>query len=381
MGRGAGAVYDGVMRVQHLHPWDVTPAEAMRLQLELAPRVVRRGDVPERAVRLVAGADCAFDRQLNRGVAAVTVLAYPALDAVTTVSAESPVTFPYVPGLLSFRETPLLLAAFERLDVTPDLVMIDGHGVAHPRRFGYASHAGLLLDVPTIGVAKSRLVGQHGPVGDYAGARADLVHDGEVIGSVLRTRPRMRPLYVSIGHRISLAAAERWVLNCARRYRIPEPTRLADAAAAAAKRRMLDATFEAVIEQRAGERGRWEWEPDSGEVVFRHDMPPMPLHYGCATSIINPADNEMLDVMVVDPRAYERGQRLHVRVVDVLRRKDGDDKLLAIPVDAAWPPERRLREARDRAWEWFVRMEKPVTHWGGEEDAIGVVVECRRAME
>lgn len=367
------------MRVQHLHSWDLSPREAMRLQVELAPRVVRRGELPERSVRLIAGADCAFDRPLGRGVAAVVVLAYPALAPLSTVSVESPVTFPYVPGLLSFRETPLLLAAFERLDVTPDLVMIDGHGIAHPRRFGYASHAGLLLDVPVIGVAKSRLVGEHGPVADYAGARTDLRHEGEVVGSVLRTRPRMRPLYVSVGHRIALAAAERWVMNCARRYRIPEPTRLADVAASAAKRRMLDATLEVVIEQRAGERGRWEWEPDAGEVVLRHDLPPMPHHYGCSTCIINPADGELLDVIVVDAREYERGQRTHVRVVDVLRRTDGDDKLLAIPVDVAWPPERRLAEARDRIWEWFVRMEKPVTHWGGEDDALAVISACRSA--
>lgn len=205
------------------------------MQRELAHRVTRRGAMPERAVRLVAGCDVAFDNARHTALAALVVLAYPSLEEVERVTFESPITFPYVPGLLSFREVPALLPAFEQLRRSPDLLMVDGHGYAHPRRFGLACHLGLLLDLPAIGVAKSRFIGEHGPVGAERGARADLVDDGEVIGSLLRTREGVKPLYVSVGHRISLVAAERWVLRCARGYRLPEPTRRADALSRAAK--------------------------------------------------------------------------------------------------------------------------------------------------
>ncbi len=224
------------MRVQQLHDWSLTPRDAMRLQRELAARVVARGDPPESAVRFVAGCDVAFEKARDRAVGAVVVLRYPELEVVERVVAEAPIAFPYVPGLLSFRETPLLVQAFERLEHTPDLVMVDGHGYAHPRRFGIACHIGLLLGVPTIGVAKSRLVGEEGVVAAARGSRADLTDAGEVIGTLLRTRDGVRPLYVSVGHEIALDAAERWVLRCARGYRLPEPTRLADRLAGEAKR-------------------------------------------------------------------------------------------------------------------------------------------------
>jgi deoxyribonuclease V len=369
------------VKVAPLHPWDVTPGEAMALQRELASRVVRRGSPPERWVRLVAGADCAFDRPNGRAVGAVAVLTWPSLEVVEEVTVEAPVTFPYVPGLLSFRETPVLLAAFERLRSAPDLLMVDGHGYAHPRRFGYACHLGLLLDIPTIGVAKSRLIGEQGTVAGPRGSRADLTHEGEVIGSLLRTREGVWPVYVSVGHRISLQAAEAWALRCATRYRVPEPTRLADRLAGAAKRRMLEATLEAVIEQRAGEERRWEWEQDRDEVVFRHELEPMPAHYGCSVEIMNAADGELLDVMLLDSRPYERGQRTVVRVIDVLRRTDGDDKLLALPVDRAWPAAQAIERARKEIWAWYVAHEKPVTRWGGEEDALRVIKECAGARE
>src|SRR5438067_4740174 len=208
-----------------LHPWDLTPREAATLQSQLASRVVREGDPPESAVRFVAGCDCAFDKPNRRAVAAVIVLAYPSLDVVEQVSVETAVTFPYVPGLLSFRETPPLLQAFERLQQRPDLLMVDGHGYAHPRRFGYACHLGLLLDLPAIGVAQSRLIGEAGTVAGPRGSRADLVDAGDLIGSMLRTRQGVRSIFVSIGHRISLESAERWVLRCATKYRVPGPTR------------------------------------------------------------------------------------------------------------------------------------------------------------
>ena len=229
------------MRVQQLHDWNLTPRDAMRLQRELAARVVARGDPPESAVRFVAGCDVAFEKTRDRAVGAVVVLGYPEMEVVERVVIESPIAFPYVPGLLSFRETPLLVQAFERVERAPDLVMVDGHGYAHPRRFGIACHIGVLLGVPTIGVAKSRLVGEEGVVAAPRGSRADLVDAGEVIGSLLRTRDGVRPLYVSIGHEIALEAAERWVLRCARGYRLPEPTRLADQLAGEAKRGGVEA--------------------------------------------------------------------------------------------------------------------------------------------
>lgn len=217
------------MRLRELHPWDVTPKEAVAIQRELASLVVRRGRPAH--IGRIAGVDCAIDRRAARGRGAVVVLAYPELAVVEAAVAEAPLTFPYVPGLLSFREVPILRRAFERISGRIDLLLVDGQGYAHPRRFGLACHLGLLLDVPTIGVAKSRLIGEHAPPAEARGSRADLVDAGEVIGSVLRTRSGVKPVFVSVGHRISLAQAEAWVLRCARRFRLPEPTRLADQAA------------------------------------------------------------------------------------------------------------------------------------------------------
>jgi deoxyribonuclease V len=371
---------ESAMDIQHLHIWDLSPAEAMALQRELASRVVTSGDPADDDVRLVGGSDVAFDKPNGRGVGAVVVLAYPTLDVVEQVVVEEPVRFPYVPGLLSFRETPVLLAAFERLSCAPDLLMVDGHGRAHPRRFGYASHLGLLLGIPTIGVAKSRLVGEQGTVAGPRGSRADLVDDGEVIGSLLRTRQGVRSIYVSIGSNIALAAAERWVLACARGYRLPEPTRLADRLAGVAKRRMLGLTLDVVIEQRAGEPGRWEWVPEDRAIVFRHDLPPMVTHYGCSTHLVNPADGDLLDVMVVDARPRERAEQMTVRVIDVLERSDGDHKLLALPVEDASTEAMSavsLDDVRERIWRWYVEQEKPVVRWGGEDRALAAIDECR----
>jgi deoxyribonuclease V len=344
----------------------------MALQRDLASQVIRDGDLAESDVRIIAGCDVAFDKPNRRAVAAIVLLAYPSLDEIERVTVESAVTFPYVPGLLSFRETPILLDAFERLRETPDLLMVDGHGYAHPRRFGYACHLGLLVDLPTIGVAKSRLIGSAGTVAGPRGSRSDLVDDEEVIGAMLRTRQGVRSIYVSVGHRIGLASAEAWTLRCATSYRVPEPTRRADRAAGEAKRRMLDATLEIIVEQRAGEQGRWEWAPEDGEVVFRHRLDPMPTHYGCSVDIINPADNELLDVMLVDHEARARGERLAVRIVDVLERADGDDKLLAVPLH----DRPALEGVRDRIWSWYVAHDKPVVRWGGEDAAISLIRAC-----
>ena len=220
------------MRVERLHEWDVTPAEAIALQKELAPRVVREGDPGD--VRLVAAADLAFvdrrwPRQPTRGRAAVVLMRYPELDVIEEQVVEGEVSFPYVPGLLSFREAPLLAKAFERLQGAPDLLLIDGQGYAHPRRFGIASHLGLMANLPTIGCAKSRLCGEHAEPGPRRGSKAELRDGGEVIGAVLRTRAGVKPLYISVGHKIGLEAAVQWALRLAPRFRLPEPIRVADA--------------------------------------------------------------------------------------------------------------------------------------------------------
>jgi inorganic pyrophosphatase len=194
----------------------------------------------------------------------------------------------------------------------------------------------------------------------------------------------VRPIYVSIGHRIGLEAAERWVLACARGLRVPVPTRLADALSRSAKQRMIDATLSIVIEQRAGEPGRWEWVAADDAVVFRHDLPPMPTHYGCSVDLMNDADGEWLDVMLLDERPYERNEKLDVRVVDVLERRDGDHKLLALPLDA--PPFaahtlRRTARARQHAWAWYAARRKPITRWGGEDAALALIAECRARIQ
>ena len=371
------------MHVEPLHSWDLTPTEAIALQRELAGRIITNGDLADGDVRFIAGSDAAFDKPNGRAVGAIVVLAYPSLEMVEEVVVEERVTFPYVPGLLSFRETPVLLSAFERLQVTPDLLMVDGHGRAHPRRFGFASHLGLLLDIPTIGVAKSRLIGEQGTVAGPPGSRADLTDGGEVIGSMLRTRQGVRSVYLSVGHKISLAAAERWAMACSAGYRVPEPTRRADRLAGIAKRRMLDATLDIVIEQRAGEPGRWEWVAEDREVVYQHEFPPMPTHYGCSVDLMNAADGELLDVMLIDDGPRERGEHMIARVIDVLERKDGDDKLLALPVEDASTSSMAMRDldaVRDVIWRWCVDLGKPVVRWGGEDAAIALIAACREAV-
>jgi deoxyribonuclease V len=205
----------------------------MTMQRELAELVSTSDEVSD--VRFVAGVDISVGNA--RGVAwgAVAVLNYPELKLVETQTAEQAIEFPYIPGLLSFRESPVILAACEKLTNIPDLILVDGQGIAHPRRLGLASHLGLLWDRPTIGCAKSRLCGEHRPVETEPGRFSDLLHREEVIGAVLRTRANSKPLYISVGHKISLEAAIRWVLRCCRGHRLPEPTRLAHLAAVSFK--------------------------------------------------------------------------------------------------------------------------------------------------
>jgi deoxyribonuclease V len=183
-------------------------------------------------VRRVAGIDVALPGDEAR--AAVVVDSYPELAPVETALADQPLTFPYVPGLLSFREAPAVVAALRQIRNPPDLVVVDGQGIAHPRRLGIASHIGLILDLPTIGCAKSLLVGRHEPVGDERGAWQPIYHDGEVIGAAIRTRPGAKPVYASIGNRIGFDAMVHWVLELSRGYRLPIPQRQAHLGAGSA---------------------------------------------------------------------------------------------------------------------------------------------------
>lgn len=214
------------MRARRLHSWDLTPKEAVALQRALRDRVERTDRVGE--VRHVAGVDAGFEDDGRVTRAAVAVLAFPSLELVEHAVVREPTRFPYVPGLLSFREAPAVLAAFERLSTRVDLLLYDGHGYAHPRRFGIACHVGLALDCPAIGVAKSRLIGEAGALPDGRGAWVPLADADETIGAVVRTRAGVSPIYVSIGHRVGLESAVRWTMACVRAYRLPETTRWAD---------------------------------------------------------------------------------------------------------------------------------------------------------
>lgn len=217
------------MRVLTLHEWEVSSARAREIQLSLAKRVVTEDEVI--APRFIVGIDLSSPNAQGVARGAVVVLRYPEFSIVEVKVAESKITFPYIPGLLSFREAPLILTACEKLCNVPELILIDGQGIAHPRRFGLASHVGLFLDLPTIGCAKSILCGQHQTLGEKAGSHAELIDKGEVIGAALRTKSGVKPIYVSVGHKIDLASALQWVIKCCRGYRLPEPTRLAHLAA------------------------------------------------------------------------------------------------------------------------------------------------------
>lgn len=224
------------MKALQLHRWDVTPAEAREIQIALRERLETKSRLPK--ISLVAGADISlelpgrrsWESGEGRAFAGVVVYRFPAMQEIERASAVSKVTFPYVPGLLSFREIPALLAAFDQLRNAPDLIFCDGQGYAHPRRFGLACHLGVLLDCPTIGVAKSRLIGEYREPARRAGSAAPLLdgESGEVIGSVVRTATDVKPVYVSTGHRVSLPRAVRLTLAVSDGYRVPRPTRDAD---------------------------------------------------------------------------------------------------------------------------------------------------------
>ena len=214
------------MKIRRLHDWNLDYRQAVEVQGQLAGQVIE--GPPLAHVETVAAADVSAGKRQEWIIAAVIVMRLPGFEVLETREAGMKAAWPYVPGCLSFREAPVVLEAFRRLRAPPDVVIIDGQGRAHPRRFGLASHIGLALDIPTIGCAKSRLIGEAcGSLGRERGSRAALWDAGERVGTVLRTRTDVRPVYVSVGHRIDLASAERWVLAAAQRYRLPEPARMA----------------------------------------------------------------------------------------------------------------------------------------------------------
>ncbi len=205
--------------------------QAAEIQRRLAAEVSKVNAVPER-VRYVAGVDTSAGDAEGAITGAVIVLEYPSMRTAEVRTHRARPLMPYVPGFLSFREAPAVAGALEALSITPDVLLVDGQGLAHPRRLGIACHLGLLTDIPTIGVAKSVLVGKFNEPAEDAGAWTEMTHRGEVVGAAVRTRGRVTPVYLSIGHKVDLESAVRWTLGCCRGYRLPEPTRLAHQAAA-----------------------------------------------------------------------------------------------------------------------------------------------------
>ena len=213
------------MKTKKLHSWNLSYAQARKLQEQLSKKVqfCRLRKEPE----LIAGLDCAFSKDGKRVIAAVVVLKMPDFEVVETQSAVRKVTMPYIPGLLSFREAPVCIAAIQKLKTEPDLFIIDGQGIAHPRRLGLAAHLGLFFDKPAIGCAKSRLIGRYKEPPSQRGKYNLLEDKGETVGAVVRTRKNVKPLFVSVGNKCFLEDAVRITLVCAVKYRLPEPTRLA----------------------------------------------------------------------------------------------------------------------------------------------------------
>ncbi|WNZ26383.1 deoxyribonuclease V [Leptolyngbya sp. NK1-12] len=229
------------MEIQHQHDWNLTPEAAVALQQSLRQAIITIDQFDE--VQTVAGVDVGFEDAGETTRAAVAVLSFPQLQVIEQAVARRPTSFPYVPGLLSFREVPAVLEALAKLKQLPDLLLCDGQGTAHPRRFGIACHIGLLTNLPAIGVGKSLLVGTHPAVPDEKGAWVPLKHKGETIGAVVRTRVGTKPLFISPGHRISLATAIEYVMRCTTKYRLPETTRQAHNLASETPAAVIDAVI------------------------------------------------------------------------------------------------------------------------------------------
>lgn len=223
------------MHIQFPEFWPTHAEEAIALQKRLAPQVITMDQLPD-SIQFVAGVDAGFEDEGKTTRAAVVVLSFPDLTPVDEALVRKPTTFPYVPGLLSFREVPAVLESLAQLQTTPDVILCDGQGIAHPRRLGIASHLGLICDRPTIGVAKSRLVGTHAELPPEKGAWVPLIDKGQRLGAVLRSRTNTKPLFISAGHKISLETALDLVLRCTPKYRLPETTRYADRLASSGTR-------------------------------------------------------------------------------------------------------------------------------------------------
>jgi deoxyribonuclease V len=217
------------MHIHHRHSWDLSPTDAIALQKELRTDVVSDQPIDLASVGLVAGVDVSVKNEQSQ--AAVVVVTFPGFLPVETVLARRPTPFPYVPGLLSFREGPVLEEAFEKLKSTPDVFLFDGMGIAHPRRIGIASHMGLWLQRPTIGCGKTLLCGRYKDLAEEKGSATPLIDKGEIIGVALRTRTGKNPMFISPGHLADIPTAAELVLRCSLKYRLPEPIRLAHNAA------------------------------------------------------------------------------------------------------------------------------------------------------
>ncbi len=231
------------MEVNELHGYDLSPSEARNLQTELAPRVSTEPSFDLDSVRFAAGADVSTEADTNMAYATVVVLEFPGLTVVEERGFSAPLEFPYVPGLLSFRELPSVVGALRKVESPVDALICDAHGISHPRRLGLASHVGLFLDLPTVGCAKSKLFGEYEEPGQEKGGASDLTDRGEVIGKVVRTRSGVSPVYVSVGNGISLESAVELVLACSPKYRLPETTRKAHDVANRLRRGGYDALF------------------------------------------------------------------------------------------------------------------------------------------
>lgn len=215
------------MRYLKLHPWNVSYKEAVEIQKRLKKQIILKNSFKNLNGKLIAGADVSYDKEIDVFYAGVVVFELQTMQKIEEVTASGKVSFPYIPGLLSFRESPILLRAFSKVKKTPDIIILDAQGIAHPRGIGLASHIGLLLNIPSIGCAKTRLIGEYDNVGKEAGYYSPLTIKGKAVGVVLRTRKNVKPVFVSPGHKIDLAASIDLVLKSCRGYKLPEPTRQA----------------------------------------------------------------------------------------------------------------------------------------------------------
>lgn len=217
------------MEIKHLHEWDLKPPDAIQLQKDLAEQVINDTPIDIDAVNLVAGVDVSVKNNVSQ--AAVVVMTYPELEIIETVRSQKPTTYPYIPGLLTFREGPVLEDAFKQVENVPDVFIFDGMGQIHPRKMGIASHLGLWLDKPTIGCGKTHFIGDYADPAIEKGNYSILTHRGEPLGVVLRTRTNVKPVYISVGHRADITSAVQLVLACTPKYKLPRPIRQAHIAA------------------------------------------------------------------------------------------------------------------------------------------------------